>query len=282
MAEIYRDSINKGVTFTIPSASATVTSAKIIRNGVETPVATALTSMETVVQLPYSVTRYDGKFDIEFTYTIDAATYTKRETHEVVTPLFTPTDLRRVDPDFVNVSELEINELEKLIRSLFETLTGQKFGLEKGILSFIGNGKGAFALPKRCCEPVSPLFGDGPYRATTSNDGWVVEGVANDSWILKFETNYFDYPYNTFVSGRRYYLDGLWGYYSVPEDISLAAMLLAQDYGCEQSMWQARYIKTLSLADMRFEFDGRAFSRTGNVRVDQIIDRYTRVRAGIL
>jgi hypothetical protein len=281
MAEIYRDSVGTGVEFSMPTTAATVNSAKALRNGEEVVLSTAIAGGKTVTGIPYEVTRFDGKFDIEYTYTVSGQSYTKIESHEVVTPLFTPTALKSFDPDFNSVSDADIKNLEWLIRNLFYNLTGQRFGLENSTIAVYGTGGKALSLPKRSAEPVGPVFGDSTYPAIVTNDGWVVRGYQNESWIDKFEPSYSAAP-QTFAQGQAYYLTGLWGYYSVPDDVSLAAMTLAQDYGCDQSIWRERYMKTVTISDMRFEFDGRAFIRTGNVNVDQILDRYARVRLVVL
>lgn len=282
MAEIYRDSIGKAVAFSIPSASASVTSAKIIREGEETTVPTAIVGEETRAQIPYSITRYDGKFDIEYAFTVNGTGYTKRESHEVVTPLFSVAELRAADSDFSTIQPAQIEHLERIIRSLFETLTGQSYGLENGTVAITGGGQQSLLLPKRSAEPLGPEFGDGPYRAQVGSDGWRIHSYLNESWIDKFEPDRLLGLPRTFAQGQTFYFKGLWGYYSVPEDINLAAITLAQDYGCEQSIWRDRYLKSVRMADMRYDMDGRAFIKTGNVKVDQILDRYARVRMVVL
>lgn len=283
MAEIYRNSVGLGVEFSIPTSAATVTAASIWRNGEETATSTVISGTSTVVAVPYSITQYDGDFEIELTYTVGGTEYTTKESHKVVTPLFTATTLREFDEDFTSVSDAQIVYLEQLIRSLFKTLTGQTFGLEKRHVAVTGTGTEGMQLPIRSADPDGPRLGgdytEGPYALIT-NDGWLVRGIENNSWIDPF-VGEVTYP-KTFTDGRRYIFSGLWGYYSPPEDIVLAAMTLASDYGCDQSVWRDRYMKSVRLADMRFEFNPQAYTKTGNVLVDQILDRYTRTRMTVL
>lgn len=283
MAEIYRNSVNVGVTFSIPSNVATVTSAKIYKDGVEYTGVTAIDTEanRTIVNLPFEVTKYDGDFTVVYTFNINGGAQTATEAHKVVTPLFTPIELKNFDSDFNALSNDSIEFLESKIRSLFYTWTGQKFGLSNETVSFMGGDRTSIRLPKRCANPAGPTFGDSTYHARVTNDGWIVESFVSDSWIDKFESA-FDFHPRTFRDGTRYYLKGEWGYYSVPEDIVKAAMILAQDYGCDQSLWRDRWMKSVRLADMRFEFDSRAFTLSGNVVVDQILDRYMLERMQVL
>jgi hypothetical protein len=283
MAEIARNSTGVGVEFSIPAASATVTAAAIFKNGVETATTFAQIGSYWVAAIPYSVTQYDGEFQVEFTYTVSGTEYTIKEEHRVVTPLFTPESLRAFDSDFTTVSDSDIQYLDQLVRSIFKTFTGQTFGLEKKSVVVTGTGAEGMQLPIRSVDPDGPRLGgdftEGPFALIT-NDGWLVRGIENNSWIDPFigEVNY---P-KTFTDGRRYIFSGLWGYYSPPEDIVLAAMTLASDYGCDQSMWRDRYMKSIRMADMRFEFNPQAYTMTGNVLVDQILDRYAKTRMTIL
>lgn len=281
MAEIYRNAVNKAVEFTLPSTVATVTSAKIVRADEEFTGVTTVVGGKTVVRVPFGITRYDGKFKVVYTATVEGVSETVEQEHVVVTPLFTKEELVAFDPDFNSSTDDEIIYLERIIRSLFETITGQSFGLEKRRLTVKGSGGASLILPKRAAEPKGPSFGDysdGNYALVT-NDGWMLERFSVDSWIDVFEPRTGP---GSFKSGKAITLSGLWGYLSVPEDIHLAAMTLASDYGCDTSVWRDRYMKSVGVADMRFTFMSQAFSWTGNVKVDQILDRFTRVRMVIV
>ena len=284
MAEIYRDEVGLGVEFSVPSA--TILEAWIERKGVFTD--TQFTNGNPPsIQVPYSVTRYDGKFDVGVRYTIEGREYTKKDTHEIVTPLFKPAELIEYDSDFSKLPEQQLIDLEVLIRTLFEVITGQKFGLEYGTIYFTGSGSKMVGLPKRAVD-VKPYEKSNSISShgwtNITNDGWVLQATPRSpSWIDKFEGDGYNISNaGVFRSDRNYSLTGLWGYHSPPEDIVLAAKILASDYGCEQSLWRDRWIKSIRAADWRIEFDSRAYQLTGNVKVDQILDKYTLVRMVVL
>lgn len=282
MAEIYRDSVGLGVEFSVPES--TIVEAWIERKGVFTDTDFTNEPVPTI-QVPYSVTRYDGKFDVTVRYTVEGAEYTKKETHEIVTPLFKKEELIAYDSDFSKLSDSQIADLEVLIRTLFEVITGQKFGLEYGTVFFNGSGSSMIGLPKRAIE-VKPYESSNSISShgwtNITNDGWVLRAAPRSSWISKFDEDYSVSNRAAFRADRNYSLTGLWGYHSPPEDIVLAAKILASDYGCEQSLWRDRWIKSMRAADWRVEFDSRAYQLTGNVKVDQILDKYTLVRMVVL
>jgi len=50
--------------------------------------------------------------------------------------------------------------------------------------------------------------------------------------------------------------------------------MLVDDYLCRDKAWREKYVKKLSNGDWSVEFDGRAFSGTGNSIVDAILSDY--------
>ena len=282
MAEIYRDTVNKGVTFPVPGAL--VNNAWIDRKGVETSTTFVSTSGATVVRVPYSISRFDGKFDVCVDYTIEGGEYIRRETHEIVSPLFTKEELVVFDSDFSSLDEVAVAELERIIRTIFEVITGQTFGYTYDTVLFPGSGSKKVSLPKRAIEvrPYERSNAISAYGWThITNDGWVLNASPRTSWIDKFETGSIE-TRRVFKDGRTYALTGFWGYHSVPEDIKTAAKILASDYGCDQSLWRDRWIKSIRASDWRLEFDSRAYILTGNVKVDQILDKFTVTKMVVL
>lgn len=283
MAEIYRDSIGLGVQFPLPGVN--LEEAWIDRMGVITNTVVNNTPDPAQILVPYAISRYDGKFDVCARYTIEGNEYVKRDTHEIVTPLFTVDELKAYDPDFKRLRDPEIIDLERIIRTLFEVITGQSFGLSYGTVLFRGSGSEMIGLTKRALD-VRPYQHSNSLSAygwtNITNDGWVLRASPRNSWIDKFEGENAVANRTRFRKDRTYSLTGLWGYHSVPEDVKTAAMLLAQDYGCDQALWRDRWIKSIRAADWRIEFDSRAYTFTGNVKVDQILDKYAMARMVVL
>lgn len=283
MGEIYRDSVGKAVTFDI--ANVTPTSAVIKRGAVAID---ALIEGSSAL-VPYEITRYDGKFDVEWTYYVDGASYTRSDTHEVVTPMFTKQELIDWDSDFNLLDDPAISRLEKIIRTVVHEITGQKFYFEYGTVTLQGTGANSIPLPKRLirADALNDYTGDLLDQIVqATHDGWMIRTLAVSSWVDNFYVaNPIQNPYkdqSKFSTDVTYTLTGLFGYQSVPGDIALASKILAEDYGCDESLWRDRYIDNIRAADWRFQFDKRAFVGTGNVKADQILQKYTLNRMVIL
>jgi hypothetical protein len=76
--------------------------------------------------------------------------------------------------------------------------------------------------------------------------------------------------------GAVYSITGEWGYYSVPEDITEAAMLLANDYACGDNLYRDRYLEVIKSGDWNMGFSNRAWDGTGTARADQLLEPYLR------
>lgn len=274
MSEIYRDSINVGIEFDIPSVIPS--SAKFYRWDDEY----VATLNGSIALVPYPITRVDGKFRLEWTYTVDGASYTKVEYHDVVTPVFREADLVAWDSDFSRLGTPAIFRLEAIIRRVIQEVTGQKFNYEYDRIEVTANNRGVISMPKRLVEAtglndVSASLVDS--IVLRKNDGWTITATRGESWIDHFEgpIRLPGQTFGHFVMGVNYVISGYWGYPSLPEDIAIAARILAEDYGCDESLWRDRYIANIRAADWRFEFNKKAFVSTGNVKADQILEKYT-------
>lgn len=283
MGEINRDSVNTTVTFEI--ASVTPSSA-VIRRG-DTEYVAGLSGSTAYV--PYDITRLDGKFEIEWTYYIDGSTYTKVDTHEVVSRLFDRQSLESWDSDFKMLDDAAINRLEKIIRGVIERVTGQKFIYEYDTVVVRGSGGSVQSLPKRLVKADSFNDRTGDLLDNfiyPTNDGWSL--ITNDAprWVDNFySSNPIENPWRKtgyFRDDTDYAISGYFGYPSIPTDITTAALILAEDYGCDESLWRDRYVDNIRAADWRFQFDKRVWNATGNVKADQLLEKYTLGRMVIL
>lgn len=276
MAYIYRDSVGKAIQFGV--SGVIPTSADITRGDVVTPV----TLIGSVAQVPYSVTRTDGRFTLKWNYTVDGDAYTKTEIHEVVTPVFSRDELIAWDSDFTLLEEEKTDRLERIIRAVIEHFTGQEFGYKRSNVSVRSSGGIRLSLPQRLVEPVT-VNGVAAASFETSNDGWILGFRSATSWLDDLPA--FPYGSETMWSdplyGRRWFsegyhaVDGYFGYHSIPDDIQLAALILAGTYGCDEDSWRERYIETIRAGDWAIAFNSQAYSGTGNATVDKILQKYT-------
>lgn len=225
--------------------------------------------------IPNSIVRYSGKFTVMWDYTDDDGPQAQVEVHEIYDPMFTKEELQAFDSDFNNLSDNEIGRLERIVSAVIESITGQKFHLRKGRVIAKAYGGKALMMPERIVSLDDRYIGHS--RVEVRSDGWVVRAVQptnEGTTYLNTSPIYDPYTYPSFRE-EEYSLTGEFGYASVPETIKLAAMILAQDYGCHESAWRDRYIETMKNANWGVTYNEGAFAGTGNVKVDRILESYT-------
>lgn len=229
------------------------------------------------ITVPYTYAYYAGKFDVEWEYEVQGKTYTETHQHSVIEPLFTKTELEEFDEDFKKMTAGDIKRLERIIRALIERITGQKFELSYGVHRARSLNGNSLMMPKRVVALEGMSGQVAGIRANVESDGWIVRAV--QPRVLDDLMNYTNPIFDLFAStgfSREYYdIKGEWGYRSVPEQIKMAAMMLAQTYGCREDVWRDKYVKMMKNVDWSAQFDERTFAGTGNVKVDRILESYT-------
>lgn len=278
MTEFYRDSVGLEADLSIPSA--TVTQAVFKRDGVETIGQVS----GTTVSLPYAITHMDGPFQIEWTYTVEGSEYKRVDSHEIITPLFVKADLA-YDTALATLSDDQVVKLESIVRKVIESYTGQRFGYREGSVSAYGNGSGVLNLPERLISLDTTLEGFRPV-----NEGFGLSSMAypNPREVnIKVPASEEAYHYGrsqvfSFTKNVQFIVTGKFGWESVPADVKEAALLLAEDLSCDESMWRDRYIKAIRAADWRFDFADGAYQGTGSLAADNILGKYVVNKAVVI
>lgn len=227
------------------------------------------------IEVPYSFLRYCGKFDVRVDFEVDSKSYTEVQQHTVIQPLFTTQELREFDSDFVNSSDAAIRRLERAVRAIIERITGQKFELSHGVETARSYNGQTLVMPKR----IVTLEGSKGFilgvNSSVESDGWVVRALNPMYYSVDPYVNPIHDPYSSYSFREgSYRISGEWGYRSVPEQINLAALTLAQEYGCRESAWRAKYVETIKNVDWGVTYHENAFVGTGNVNVDKILESY--------
>jgi hypothetical protein len=282
---VYRDT-DKSVTFEHPFPGPLVATvyrngAKILESGPLTPVAGRFT-----LPLTYKETQYDGRLDIEW---VGADGFLRTTSEDVVTPIVPLSRMQAVFTDS-NWAEGDLSELEEQIRIFIQSYTGQTFGYEVGTYSIVGTGEKKIALPKRLIRMETVTGGPVGYF-TVANNGWYLY-VDNKNYLTTKEMPPDEFENNTtmtqgviyvpdaywrkFRVGVTYEITGEWGYYSVPDDVRQAALLLANDFGTGENMYRDRYLDDMKAGDWNLTFNAGAFRGTGNARADQLLEPYRR------
>jgi len=286
---VYRDT-NADVTFEHPFEGPLVASVyrdevKIMESEPLTPVAGRYT-----LPLTFRETQYDGSLDINWVGSDGGKTFLRTTTEQVVTPLVNSSRLQTLFEN-TNWTPAELAELENSVRVFIESYTGQSFGYEIGTQYVTGNGEKKVALPKRLIKATAIAGGPTGFFSI-SNNGWYLyiqnknllvtkeappeEYMDNFHYMTKGVIVVPDTYWKQFRIGARYAITGEWGYYSVPDDIQEATMLLANDYACGDNLYRERFLTSIKSGDWNMVFNTGAFRGTGNVRADQLLEPYRR------
>lgn len=281
MSEIYRDTVGKSIELGI--SEATAVTAKFTKNGEEI----TATVIETAANIPYSVVADGGVVVVEWKYTVEGKQYTRFDSFNVVTPVFTPQELINHNQQFDALTDSQVVTLEKFVRLLIEGYTGQSFNQERGKVTLYGNGTSVLQSPKRVLQ-LDGYFSGAGYKLST--DGFGIEvyrgQVPGGAVIgnLAGGPIYDPYPYSdgSFRNNMKYEVTGTFGWHSVPEEVKQAALILAGEFSCDESTWRDRYIKSIRAADWRFDFNSGAFSGTGSLAADQLLSKYVVTRMAVI
>jgi hypothetical protein len=250
------------------------------------------------VTLPFSLVNKDSEFVIKWELTYDENGDEKLYTHEtpvkVVTPYVTLDEIKEAIPDISTyASDSEILRVEKRVRGIIDTYTGQKFGRFVGRRQVIGAGDIQLKLPERLVS-LTDLDGSNVLQGVNIPDFYSVRG---DGYYLGVSTTIpeGDYVFENVIrdpdsmwnrGGFRdntvYTVDGVWGYDEVPTGVKEAALIMIEEALCPQAVYRERYLKAISGDGWRYEFVGAAYSGTGNVIADQLLEEYRRTAITVI
>lgn len=276
MSEIYRDSIAQAVTLDLNATGVTARIGRTLDDLSSTPVSFVPAPNYNAALVPYTITRNDGKFFVEWTYTIEGNQYLRIDQHEVVTPLVVRSE--------TGLSQEDYDELEPIVRWLVHGYTHNYFGYYDDVKTVYGEDYDYLVMPIRLDNLNSVTFDGYEYSAAgfiVSSEGRYLNRSleplapvgsvpADDSIIVPPCAK----PRGIFWEKEPYLIDGGWGYRSVPVGVREAAKLLFADYSCMDAKYRNRYLQNARAADWRIQFNNKAFIGTGNLTADQLLGEY--------
>jgi hypothetical protein len=247
--------------------------------------------------LDSTYTSLNRVLQVIWSYSINGKQTSQEDFYESYTPYATVSDIidyygfgtRSSDVNYR--SQDEIQAAEFVARMQIENYTGQTFGREWGDQEIFGNDSDALELVERMLS-VEKLYENGilsiDYTANPilNNFGWDIELtttyrairiVNNDNQAQIAYDSSFDPTIlyaGRFRAGYRYKVWGEKGWIYVPQDVRRCTVILAGDYLSRDSEWRNKYLNKIQLGDVNFQLDSGAFTGTGNVIVDQILDQY--------
>lgn len=283
--EIYRDSSQQlpfrlyvGRTLTDADSIPTV-SLKL--NGITLPpksVAHDATGLYSI-SLGFADTFEEGELEADWSFSLGGNASVKKEYHSVVTPYADINYLYELDK-----TDVEMLAAEKFARIEIEKFTGQKFGRRKAWVVSQGTDTDILVLPERVIS-VTHIYENGNIAwedGSTTNAIRSFE-ITKSGFALKcldLDDPIEHYTGNSMRTGGKFALDrtyeviGEFGYQRVPEDVSMCANMLVDDFFCKDRAWREKYANKITSGDWSVEINQRAFTGTGNSIVDAILADY--------
>ena len=244
-----------------------------------------LTSIVRVLELKWNYTVNGLASEQTDFYRIDLAYSNPNEVIDFLGLGITPADI-----NYHSITDIQ--NAEKIARTIIDGYTGLKFYLRYGSQEMFGVGSDAIQLIERMTSidkmyengvlvidnTVTPAYNQFGYGIELTQTGYVAR-LLNPGWNVRYDdqvdTNIL--YYGKFRDGARYKFVGDIGYKYVPEDIKQASMLLIGDLISNDYAWRNKYLNKINLSEISFEMSKGAFNGTGNVIVDNILDQYRNI-----
>lgn len=245
------------------------------------------------VTMPFSLVQSDKSMEIRWKFdyleNFVSKEYNFTTNLSVVTPYVTLDEIKAAIPEAASFSDADLIRLERRIRGVIDTYTGQSFGRYVGTREVIGSGDEELKLSNRLVR-LQNIAGaniiyseDGissPGLYTSRGDGWYVgfsAPIPTGDYVFE---NVIRDPDSVYKRGFRdnvvYTITGTWGWDDVPATVKEAALILCEDELCPQSEYRDRYLKSISGDGWRYEFNPNAYYGTGSVIADQLLEEFRR------
>ena len=163
--------------------------------------------------------------------------------------------------------------IETDVRKIIESYCNQSFNIWYGKQRVEG-ADGHIILPEPLEQLEKVQLGSGlaPGYMNTVN-GYVISEAGNS--IFNPERDRTISFFHGKGSNVSYYIEGLWGYSSIPAGVHQAALELAKGFLCDDIEYRRRYIANIRAGDTRIEFHDNAYAgSTGNPIADAMLDPF--------
>ena len=256
--------------------------------------------------MPLQATESQQEVLVTWTFEINNIEYIQEQRYDIATPLIFPIDAARelgfsLSPQSSRYrSEQDIITAERIARYSIEQFTSVSFGREYTTVTTFGQSTDVLVLNEPIIT-VDTIKEDDVliydrlndvntigYDITVTESGRAIR-IFNAGNIREYEkepiiniasTN-SDPSYSStglrsavFKGGKRYEVTGEFGFRHIPADVRQAAVLLINDFLCQDSIWRQRFVQEANMSDFKLKYSKEAFFGTGNVLADRILSKY--------
>jgi len=284
------NSLQREYKFSVPEAATSIV-AQVFRG--DTPVGPSLQIDNdeglAVVELPFEAVSRDGVHKIAISFVMDSVNHSLTRYFEVATPYV---DLWRLRELLPGMDSADLWAVESAVRHVINAYTGQSFNLEDSTITIQGRKDAVLRMPRPVISVSKITEGGRVVFDTSINDGQYHLGEyaykigemsirrrsGDDDYLpdnVQVYTNPIAPPgYAGLFKDTTYAVTGTFGYLAVPAGVRHAAELLIQDFACQDSIYQRKYIQSVSMVDWSFTMNNGAFAGTGNAMADSLLDEY--------
>lgn len=231
-----------------------------------------------------------GKFKVEWTYIVAAESNIKTDYYDVVVGYANAQQFRDAYPALATKTNEEIYAKEKLARKIIDVYANQDFSFQADLtITRRGSDKNRLFLDKRIYNFTQVQVGN---PLSSLEDITAELEIWDDYWIsptIDFEPSFFpDIKRGLFEPGRyfrhqlNYYVTGDFGWESVPDGINLAALILMNDYFCDDTMLRDHGVIMTQLGDRVTRISADLLGTTGNYTVDMLLSEFTYLDARLI
>lgn len=231
---------------------------------------------------------------IEWSYILDSDPITQKEFINVSTPYASPGEIvdelgLGAEPSDINYFPYErLKTAERLARIQINNYTGRNFGKRVGSQSVYGKGSDTLIFPEQMISftkveqddivryDSESNFNTFGFDVTLTETGQGLRILNNNQMDVQDgqapPTLYWSPITYKFRDNSRFKIFGTIGYNYVPTEIKQAAFLLINDHLHNDSLWRQKYIDEIDTGQMKFKMRDSAFSGTGNLIADDILE----------
>ena len=314
MAEIYKSQTSPiytkiywGGEITDADGVVTAVVKEVTANGTVYPTIAAYTAVKIEsdigtyqITMPYSLTSVPKKLSITWTYFVGGIQGQNTQIVDIVTPYVNIAEViddlnfgtDASDPNYKTYNELQL--AEKYARKLIEAYTNQVFYSYSGTQVAQGYGSDILPLPIRIEEITSlqeqdvtvfqsglivnnwfytPIVSESNYGIRINLQDLQDDAIYSANGMIPPSINSRGYS-GAFQKDFRYKVDGVFGWYYVPDNVREACKILMKQYFEQDRAWKDKYVKNISTFDWKFEFMEDAHRGTGNLYADQLLAPY--------
>ena len=246
------------------------------------------------VFLTPSVTAIDRTLKVVWSYELDGQDISGAEYTAIATPYVevgetvSELGLGSEPQDLNYFPQAKLRAAERLARMQINNYTGRIFAKRLGAQVVYGMGSDTLIFTERMTsftkvEMIDEVMYDSEnninsfgydLELTETGQGLRIKNSSSIDVSVYPTSAYGATPNLKFVNGARYKVYGTLGYEYVPVEVKQAALLLINDNLYNDSLWRQKYIAEFDTGQMSVKLRDSAFTGTGNLVADDLLDTY--------